>query len=142
MPARDGIAHGEIKRSNRFPNCSYFLNWVNPADTITWDAEVAATGDYQVELYYACPQTDVGSTFELTFNENRLAGKIVEPHDSPLIGEKQDRTPRTESYVKRWNVLNMGVMHLDKGPGTLTLKANDMPGGQVMEFRLLMLTRK
>ena len=27
IPARDGKEHGNIKRSNRWPNCSFFTNW-------------------------------------------------------------------------------------------------------------------
>lgn len=32
LPARDGIAHGNIERSNRFPNDSFFTNWSSTAD--------------------------------------------------------------------------------------------------------------
>lgn len=141
IPARDGTGHGDIKRSNKFPNCSYFLNWVNPEDAITWTAEVGASGKYQVEMEYACPAEDVGSTFELSFNDAKLRGKITEAHDPPLRGAENDRDPRRESYVKDFKTMNLGVIDLKKGKGELTLKAVDMPGGQVMEFRLLMLTR-
>ena len=43
IPARDGVAHGNIKRSNKFPNCSYFTNWTSTEDSITWDAEPPVT---------------------------------------------------------------------------------------------------
>jgi len=46
-----------------------------------------------------------------------------------------------ESYVKDFKPLNMGTFHLKKGEGVLTLKATDIPGGQVMDFRLLVLKR-
>lgn len=141
IPARDGTPHGKIKRSNKFPNCSFFHNWVNPEDTITWTAEVGATGKYQVELEYACPKADVGSTFELSFNKSKLRGKITEAHDPPLRGGENDRVERMESYVKDFKSIKLGVIDLKKGEGELTLRALDMPGSQVMEFRLLMLTR-
>lgn len=141
IPARDGTAHGGIERSNKFPNCSYFRNWTSLDGKITWDAEVLASGDFQVEVYYACPAKDVGSTIELSFGSSRLQGKITEPNDPPERGAEHDRTPRTESYVKDFKPLVLGTIHLEKGPGTLTLKALDKPGEQVMEFRLLMFTR-
>ena len=34
IPARDGTAHGNIKRSNMWPNCSYFTNWTSLDDSI------------------------------------------------------------------------------------------------------------
>ena len=142
IPARDGTAHGNIKRSNRFPNCSFFTNWTSLDDKITWDAEVGTTGDYAVELHYACPAADVGSTIALTFNGSRLTSRITAAHDPPLRGGEHDRVERQESYVKDFKSMPLGTMHLENGKGTLTLQATEMPGKQVMEFRLLMLTRK
>ena len=141
IPARDGRAHGNIKRSNRFPNCSFFSNWISVDDKITWDSEVGATGEYQVELHYACPQADVGSTIELRFNDNKLVSKIAEAHDPPIRGDENDRVKRQESYVRDFKPMSLGILHLEKGKGTLTLQATEMPGTQVMDFRLLMLTR-
>jgi arylsulfatase A-like enzyme len=141
IPARDGTAHGEIKRSNKFPNCSYFTNWKSLDDGITWTAEVAATGDYEVELYYTCPKADVGSEIELSFNDARIRGRITEPHDPPVRGAEHDRVPRAESYVKNFHPLKLGTIRLEKGKGELTLRALTKPGSQVMDFRLIMLTR-
>jgi arylsulfatase A-like enzyme len=141
IPARDGVAHGAIERSNRFPNCSYFTNWISTKDAITWEAEVPADGTFDVEIYYSCPKSDIGSTIELSFGDARLTGKITEEHDPPIKGAEQDRVKRQESYVKDFRPLKLGTIDLKQGRGTLTLKAIDKPGSQVMEFRLLMLTR-
>ena len=142
MPARDGVAHGNIKRSNRFPNCSYFTNWTSLEDKITWSAEVAADGIYDVELQYACPAADVGSTIELSIGQSRLTAKIAEPHDVPARGGEHDRVARGESYVKDFATVDLGEMRLTKGQKGMTLRALSIPGSQVMEFRLLMFTRK
>jgi arylsulfatase A-like enzyme len=141
LPARDGKAHGNIKRSNRWPNSSFFTNWTRLDDQITWDCEVGQTGDYQVELFYTCPKADVGSTVELSFNGAKLIGKIAEPHDPPLIGMEFDRFPRQESYEKDFRRVSLGTIHLEKGVGSLALRALEIPGSQVMDFRLLYLTR-
>jgi hypothetical protein len=141
IPARDGTAHGNIQRSNRFPNDSFFTNWIGNSDSITWEVEVLAEGDFQVEIYYTCPPEDVGSTVELSFAGEKLTGKISEAHDSPLKGMENDRVERMESYVKDFKPMKMGIISLKKGQGLLTLKALDVPGSQVMDFRLIMLKR-
>ena len=141
IPARDGSPHGNIRRSNKFPNCSYFTNWTSTDDKITWPVEVAATGDYEVEVYYTCPQADVGATIELSLEGNRIAGTVNMPHDPPLVGAAHDRVPRTESYVKDFVPLKLGTLHLEAGRGELTLRATDIPGSQAMDFRLLMFTK-
>jgi arylsulfatase A-like enzyme len=51
IPARDGVAHGNIQRSNRFPNCSFFTDWTSRDDKITWNAQVLAAGSYEVEVH-------------------------------------------------------------------------------------------
>ncbi|MEM6689379.1 MAG: arylsulfatase [Planctomycetota bacterium] len=50
IPARDGTGNGNIKRSNRWPNDSYFTNWKSADDSISWDCEVGQSGVYQVDL--------------------------------------------------------------------------------------------
>lgn len=141
IPARDGIAHGGIQRSNRFPNCSYFTGWTSLDGKITWTAEVQAPGKYEVELYYTCPKPDVGSDIELSFRGHSVRSRITVPHDPPIQGAEHDRVKRQESYVKEFRPLKMGTLHLERGQGELTLKALSKPGSQVMEFRLIMLKR-
>jgi arylsulfatase A-like enzyme len=139
MPARDGVAHGNIVRSRRSPNCSFYTNWTETGDRITWDVEVLSEGDYQVELFYTCPQKDLGSTIELSFGSGKLTGKITQAHDPPLHGK--ERIDRREYYYKAFFPVNLGTIHLEEGKGTLSLKALHIPGDQVMDFRLLMFER-
>jgi len=141
IPARDGVAHGNIQRSNRWPNCSFFTNWASLEDQITWEVEVVEEGDFEVTLYYTCPEGDEGSVFELGFGDNQLESRIEKAHDPPLMGMENDRVERPESYVKDFMPLNLGVIHLAKGPGQLSLKALEIPAATVMDVRLLMFER-
>ncbi|MFP4367806.1 MAG: arylsulfatase, partial [Bacteroidales bacterium] len=141
LPARDGQAHGNITRSNRFPNSSFFMNWTSVDDKITWDAEVLSSGLFDVVIYYTCPPEDAGSTFELSFGNSTVTGKITEGHNPPLRGMENDRTERKESYVKDFKPLNIGKIFLEEGKGELTLRATEIPGSQVMDFRLMVLKR-
>ena len=141
LPARDGIPHGKIIRSNRYPNSSFFTNWESTTDSITWNIDVLADGYFDVTLYYTCPAKDKGSKIELKFNDAKLNAIITEPHDPPLYGMDYDRVPRHESYVKDFKPLKMGTIHLKKGKGLLTLKAIEIPGIGVMDFKMIMFKR-
>ena len=140
VPARDGTAHGEIERSNKFPNCSYFLNWKNEEDFISWDIELSQSGIYEVELWYACPSKDLGAEIRLSFNGKSLRAKIAREVDPPLL-KGFDRKPRMEGYVKKFEPMTMGQVELTNGSGQLKLEALEIPGDQAMEFRLLMFRR-
>ena len=140
IPARDAVPTGEIKRSNKFPNCSYFLNWKNEEDYISWDVEVGTTGIYEVELWYACPQKDLGAEIELSFQNQSLRTKIAREVNPPLL-TGFDRKTRTEGYVKYFEPKKMGKIRLKQGKGELKLQAIRIPGEQALEFRLLMINR-
>ena len=141
LPARDGVPHGNVRRSASAPNCSFFKNWKRPEDSITWNIEVATAGKYEAVIYYTCPAADTGSTIELSFLGSRLEGKVSEAHDPPLRGAENDRVPRQgESYVKDFKPLRLGTLELSKGRGLLTLRALSVAGRQVMDVRSIMLT--
>ncbi|MDT0607875.1 arylsulfatase [Croceitalea rosinachiae] len=142
LPARDGIAHGNIKRSNRWPNDSFYVNWTSKNDSITWDVNVLESGTFEVFLYYTCKAEDLGTELELKFKDSKIIKKITEAHNPPLIGAEKDRFPRMESYVKDFKAIKMGEIYLDKGIGQLNLKAITMLGSGVIDFRLLNFKRK
>ena len=135
------MPHGNVQRSSAAPNCSFFKNWINTDDSITWDIEVATAGRYEAVIYYTCPALDVGSTIELSFNHSRIGGKVREANDPPLMGAENDRFPRqSESYVKDFKPLRLGEFDLKPGRGLLTLRALQVPGKQVMDVRMIVLT--
>ncbi len=141
LPARDAKYKGGIKRSSKHPNSSFFTNWKTKDDAIVWDVEVLEEGDFEVEIYYTCSLENVGSTFQLSLNNQQVTSKITQAHNPPLRGMEHDRVTRIESYVKDFKPMKIGKIHLNKGIGKLTLKALEIKGAEVMDFRLLMLKR-
>jgi hypothetical protein len=140
LPARDGVPHGNVRRSATAPNCSFFQNWTSTQDRITWDVEVATAGKYEVEVLYTCPPANVGSVVEISLNDARTQATIAEAHDPPLMGAEHDRVPRRgESYVKDFKTLKMGVIELKTGRGELVLRAIKVPGAGVMDVRAISL---
>ena len=134
LPARDGVPHGNIERSARAPNCSYFTNWTSTSDSITWDIEVAAAGEYEISLYYTA--AEAGSMIEASFGDVTVEAAVTEVHDPPAYGAEADRVPRVgESLVKDFRPLTLGRAALPSGRGTLTLKASKIAGKQAAEIR-------
>ncbi|WP_245726547.1 arylsulfatase [Pricia antarctica] len=141
FPARDGIPHGAIERSNQYPNDSFFTNWSSANDSITWDVEVLANGHFDVELYYTVTEENLGSIVELSLGNSKIAKKITESNNPPLEGMENDRVPRKESYVKDFKPMDLGTMVLKKGKGTLTLKTLKVAGREVADVRLLVFRK-
>jgi hypothetical protein len=141
LPARDATTTGGIKRSNRFPNCSYYTGWTNTADTIGWPVNVLVDADYEVEIYYTCASSDVGVLVELSGSGGSVAKRIDEAHDPPATGAEYDRFSRQESYVKDFKSTKMGNLRLHQGEDQLVLKSVEIPGEASIDFRLLTLRR-
>ncbi|MGK0184962.1 MAG: arylsulfatase A-like enzyme [Verrucomicrobiales bacterium] len=141
LPARDAVVSGNLKRSNRFPNCSYFTNWIAPDDAISFDVDVIAAGDYAIDIYYTCAEKNVGCEVELSSGSDSTSGKVTTANDPPPSGAEHDRVPRQESFVKAFRPMRLGTISLEKGSTTLTLRATEIPGDAAIEFRMLLLRR-
>jgi arylsulfatase A-like enzyme len=141
LPARDATPHGKIARSNRFPNCTFMTDWTNTEDQITWELEVLGKGKYEVEMYYACPDSSVGTVLELALGDEIIQASIEQANESPLSGMQDDRFKRVEGYVKDWKPMKLGVIELKPGPATLTLRASKMTGPEVADMRLLLFRK-
>ena len=143
LPARDGEPRGEMRRSSKAPNSSYFVNWTKPTDSAVWNIEVVTAGTYIVTLDYACAAADVGSTLEFSFEGTLLKGKVTETFDSPLKPEQDTITrPDGESVMRDFRTMTLGEVRLEPGKGELRLRATDIPGKSVMDLRRVTITLK
>lgn len=142
LPARDAEYGGQIQRSNRFPNSSFFTNWIATNDSIYWNVEVINEGIYDVEVFYTCKKNNEGSVVILSSQNNQLIFTIDKAHESSLIGQEYDRIPRKESYVKNFKKLNVGEITLLKGKQIISLRANKVANKEVMDFGGIILSLK
>jgi hypothetical protein len=141
LPARDGKASGTIKRSSRYPNCSFFTNWTNVDDTVTWDIKVLTPGEYEAQVYYTCKKENVGAQLELSFHGAKVQQTVTQAHDPPLVGEAENHVQMGESLVKDFRPMKLGVIKLPAKRGTLTLRATKIPGSEAVDVRYVVLTR-
>lgn len=141
LPVRDATASGNIRRSNRFKNSTYFTDWTSTNDTIQWDVDVVTAGTYRVSAYYTCSEENLGSLVEVRLGEHAFRARVHQAHDPPLTAAQNDRFPRQEGDMKRFEPLELGELQLSAGRSQLSLRAIEIPVQQVMDVRLIELTR-
>jgi len=139
LPARDGVASGNIRRSSRHPNCSFFTQWSSPEDVISWDIEVKTAGRYEAVLFYTCRPQDVGVHLRLEFGSEGVETVIEKPFDPPLYGAEEDRVPRTESYMKEFQPVKLGILQMPAQRGQLILRALKIPGEFAVDVWMISL---
>jgi len=156
LPARDGKPHGGIERSNKFPNCSYFTNWTNTdKDAITWQVNVLNKTKYKLILRYRCEPRLLGSIITLSttyggtddaLNNSKQTTllktwTVDKAFYKPMLGADLDRVPRQESYFPSFGIVKLGKILLNPGKQTLTLRATNIKGPEVMDVYMLELDR-
>ena len=141
LPARDAKAYGEIQRSNKFPNSSYFTKWRTTSDSIVWNVEVCESGIFEAIVYYTCSERNIGSVVSLFSNHSAIQKKIDVVNDVPMMGADLDRVPRQESYVKGFAPFTLGNIEFKKGETQIVLKADTIANEEVMEMYMIVFKR-
>ena len=144
LPARDGIEHGNIQRSSKAPNNSFFKNWTDTSDAITWEVEVGQAGDYEATVYYTCAKENVGAHIRLTVDGLAAAteAKVSQAFDPPLYDKSKERVERSHYFVKDFKPLILGNLPLEKGRSKLRLRATQIVGDRAIDVHSLHLLRK
>ena len=141
LPARDALVEGNIQRSNRWPNSSFYTNWTHTDEYIYWDVEVLQSGLYEAVVYYTLEPENTATLLQLGFDSSKLEFGGLEAHDPPLEGMEFDRVKREESYVKDFKPFLAGTIYLEQGKGKLILQALEIQGNKTIDFRQLILNR-
>lgn len=142
LPARDGVAHGNIRRSSKAPNNSFFVDWTSEEDFISWHVDIGATGTYEVVVHYTCPDENTGCRLSLTDGRDaRVESVILEPFDPPLYDKSKERVLGSHYFVKDFKPLRMGTVMLQKGGATLRLSAEDLRGGRAIDVHSIDVNR-
>ena len=147
LPARDGQEHGNVQRSVKSPNNSFFTNWESKDASITWHVDVASAGDYEVIVRYTCAAGDEGVTIRLTRELQRksvqfVSAPVLEVFDPPLYDKSKERVAKSHYFVKDFQTLSLGNLHLPKGQCTLRLTADEIIGTKAIDLHSIQLYRK
>ena len=135
----NGKLSGSMDFGRLPPNNSWIHNWTSTDDTVTWDVNVVAAGDYEIELQYICPQDSAGAKIEVSAGSQHLPATVT---GTPIIAyPSPDRVERKEAYEMQWSRLKPGKLHLEEGRTTIHVKALEKPGAEVMQLKAIWLKR-
>ncbi len=144
LPARDGIPHGNIQRSAKAPNNSFFKNWTAKSDAITWDVEITTTAAYEAIVYYTCKPDHIGTTIRVSMPEQESSTEtnVRVAFDPPLYDKSKERVANSHYFVKDFQPLRLGTLTLTEGRGSLRLSAPRIVNGGAIDVHSIDLIRK
>ncbi|SVC98359.1 uncharacterized protein METZ01_LOCUS351213, partial [marine metagenome] len=144
LPARDGIEHGSIERSAKAPNNSFFKNWKNEDDSITWKVDIGQTADYEATVYYTCAKQNTGVRIRIALDGYKAAAEteITQAFDPPLYDKSKERVAKSHYFQKDFKPFKLGTLRLKKGKGLLRLTAPKIVGAGAIDLYSIRLDRK
>ena len=111
---RDGPPQKQLARSRLAGKqvSAYLTGWKSNEDAARWDFDVPRTGDYEVDITYACPAWAAGGQFHVLVGDKEL--------------QFQTEATRNENNFR---VLTLGTINLPVGKRTLSVKLSDSKRG-------------
>jgi hypothetical protein len=122
LHAKDVMIHGKTVRYEPQPNKNTIGFWKVKEDWVSWDFVVERAGKFEVVALQGCGKGSGGA--EVEFSVGKQVLKMV-----------VEDTGHFQNFVPR----NIGVVELDKGKHTLSVKPLTKPGVAVMDLRLVTL---
>jgi hypothetical protein len=102
---------------------------------VWFEVDVARSGVYDVQLQYACPKRDAGSTIRVWAGDAELIGGVAAA-EAPAAPLPHRDNRSHERYVnRRWGALLLGRLKLPAGRQRLTVEVVSLPGDQALELK-------
>jgi len=113
----------------------WLTGWTESRAKVWFEIDVARSGDYAIEIAYACPLTDAGTRMRVAAGDAGVEVTVpaAEPVDIPLPHRDADGPARYRS--RDWTTLRVGTLRLPTGRTKLVFEPLTMPGRQVMELK-------
>jgi len=120
----------------------WLTGWTDAKAKVWFDLDITATGDYAIELAFACPPADAGSKLRLTVAGESLEAVVPAAPAPEIPLPHRDAIGRERYRDREWATLELGTLKLPQGPARLTLEALSKPGATVIDFKHVKLQRQ
>jgi len=120
----------------------WLTGWTDTKAKVWFDIVVAAAGDYELELAFACPPEDAGSKLRVTIGDAALETTVPTAPAKEIPLPHRDAIGKERCRIRDWATLKLGTVRLPQGPARLTLEALSKPGSTVMDFKHVKLQRQ
>ena len=100
-------------------------HWADPNDSVAWQIQTLAAGDYQIEVECAADPQEAGGEFEVILGDQRLTAKV----------------PDTGG-AEAWRVEPVGRLRIDSGTYTLAIKPVKITGKTLMGLKSVVLQKE
>jgi arylsulfatase A-like enzyme len=119
----------------------WLTGWTNANAKVWFEIDVAADGDYDIELAYSCPPEDAGSSVRVRIGSQSLEAAVGGAQVQEIALPHRDEEGKARYRNREWETLKLGTLKLTKGSAQLTLEPLRMPGAQVLELKHVKLFR-
>ncbi|GAF04112.1 arylsulfatase [Saccharicrinis fermentans] len=115
--------------------------WTNTEAYAQWQIDVVDEAVYNLEIYYALADQDIGTQLKLTIGDVSV-DFVVDKSFVHSDFKDYDRVKREQEAPETdWGKLNIGKVCLEKGKCDVTIQALDIPGKKTIELKEIQLIK-
>ena len=120
----------------------WITDWSDTKATVMFDLDVARAGTYEILIQYATKQRQGEVTLQVKAGNTTKVRKLS-PQDAPVIPLPHRDQRSRERYVNReWSTVPLIKLQLPKGRVELRLKVDEIPSGQALELKGLIVIKR
>jgi len=123
LAAAEATVHGDSAHYESGGGKDNIGFWTKQDDWVSWDFEATSAGKFEVEVTFACEDGSAGSQYTVAVGQSKVSGKV-------------EGTGAWNKFATR----KLGAIELARaGRQTLSVKADAMPHGAVMNLKAIKL---
>ncbi|MBR9999610.1 MAG: arylsulfatase [Cyclobacteriaceae bacterium] len=119
----------------------WIVNWDQQEDTITWNIQVAESGEFEFILQYNTPAARTGSIINVSAGDQSIRHELSKPFYSEILPHHDRWVRQVEAFEKDWGYETIGKIQLEKGDFQLKMTALKTASGEVAEVKGLIVKR-
>ena len=120
----------------------WLTGWTDPRARLWFEIDVAAAGEYDIEIAYGCPAASAGSRLKATAGDRGVEAVVPAAEAAELPLPHRDAEGASRYRNRAWGLLRLGTLPLAAGRTRLVLEAVTMPGDQVLDLKHVTLARR
>lgn len=118
----------------------WLTQWTSSDAFASWPLQVVQAGIYKIEVEYSLSTAEPPLKLQLQSPTTSLMAELSQPHDAVRV-PSPDRIGRKEVFERKWNIVPLGSLKLEKGHQQLKLQATNANKNSNLEVKSIRLTR-
>jgi len=119
----------------------WLTNWTDKSGEIAFEIDVVAAGAYEVEIAYTSSPENAGSVITVEAAGTSASATVAAFAPVDITLPHRDEASNERYRNREWGILKVGKLDLPEGVTKITIRADSISNGAVIDFKHLALQK-